>query len=121
MPMTVQERRKKDRIKKQSQRAADQAAGKPPHHAVLKAVVEANAFALAGVNIGLASNERPTTLIDLVVIMRTAVAILQVRGEFDAALSEKAVSQALAIRPEHRNVGCVPSLTHYPFPVAKAA
>ena len=117
MAMTIQERRKRDRTKKAAQRAAARAAGVPPHHAVLKAIVEANAYALAGVNIGKGQGDRPDTIIDVVVIMRAAVAILTERAGFDRSASERAVATVLKRRPEHRAVGYVPSLSSYPHPV----
>lgn len=121
MAMTLQERRKRDRNKKAAQRAAWRAAGVPPHHAVLKAIVEANCWSIAGVNIDLASGERPRTQIDIVAIMRAAVAILSVRCGYDAAICEQAVSKALAARPEHRMANYVPSLSNWPHAVPRDA
>jgi hypothetical protein len=120
MAMTIQERRRRDRDKKRKQRAAQRAAGAPQHHAVLKALVEATAFAWDGVNIERPAHEPGRTSIDMAVVIKTASTILVDRCGFNAKKSAEAIKGALAPHPEHRWPGNTP--THAdPAPAAAQA
>lgn len=111
MAMSLQERRKKDRERKATERAQMEALGIPPADALHRAIVEAVAFALAGVNIGRLPGDKPRRAIDMDVVVWTALRILCVRGEFDLKETRAALLQALAAREEHRWPSHVPSLT----------
>lgn len=120
MAMTIQERRRRDRDKKRKQRVAQRASGAPQHHAVLKAITEATAFAWDGANIGRAANEPGRTAIDMATVIKAASDILVQRCGFDPLKSREAIKGALAPRPEHRWPGNTP--THAdPAPAAAQA
>lgn len=107
MPMTIAERRKKDRIRKAKQRARLKAARAPTPAMASAALAEAVSFCISGVNI---SDVRlGIAAISVEGIVRTAKAILVERMGCDRALSNAAVRKLLRPRPEHKWPSHIPS------------
>lgn len=111
MPMSEAERRRKERDRKRAQRAAARDAGRPDLSVVNSAIVEALAFTLAGVNIGLREGER-ASFVNAVQIGRVAIKILVVRLGYNLEHSKQIVIEALDPRPEHRWPSHVPTWSH---------
>ena len=115
MAMTAAERRKRERERKALQRANARADGKPDAATVNFAIVEAVAFALAGVNIGLRAGEH-ASYVNCVQVGRVAIKILVLRCGFDLEHSKRLVMQQLAPREQHRWPSHLPSWHHVLHP-----
>lgn len=111
MAMTSTERRRKERERKAQQRANAREVGRPGLAVVNAAIVEAAAYALSGVNIGLKAGEH-ASYVNMLQVGRVAIKILVVRLEYDLEHSKALVMQQLAPREEHRWPSHVPSWHH---------
>lgn len=111
MAMSTAERRRKERDRKREQRATARIEGRPKLALVNAAIVEAAAFALAGVNIGLKVGQH-ASLVNMVQVGRVAIKILVVRHGFDLEHSKRLVMQQLDPREEHRWPSHVPTWAH---------
>lgn len=115
MPMTIAERRKKDRVRKARQRAAAKAKRAPTPAMASAALAEAVSFCISGVNI--ADVRMGAAAISVEGIVRTAKAILVERMGCDRDLSKAAISKLVRPRPEHKWPSHIPSHSD-PIPAA---
>lgn len=115
MTMTAAERRRKERERKAQQRANAREEGRPDLAVVNAAIVEAAAYVLTGVNIGLKVGEH-ASYVNMLQVGRVAIKILVVRLEYDLEHSKALVMQQLAPREEHRWPSRVPSWHHVLHP-----
>lgn len=111
---TLAQRRKRDRMRKREERARRKELGipKPPH--VDFCITEAVSFALMQADRSAFDRSKGQYPINWGLIVEVSIHILHHRFGYDRKRAEDAVRSKMAPRPEHRQIGRIPSTRPLP-------